>query len=104
MVTAKVRPITVRFIYREMDEDKGTEESYIAEQFTLAVGKQTGWARNDNLPFSINFIEFDIPDYEYEIEQAENRGRWELLDELKNLGAEAMIEKMEEIYYNEDRQ
>jgi hypothetical protein len=83
-----------------MEEDQ-MEESYTAEQFSLPAYGTHGWSRVENLAFSINHIEFDIPNYQDEVNKAKWEGRQELLDELRSLGAEAMIEKMEEIYYND---
>jgi hypothetical protein len=96
-----MRPITVRFIWRDQAEGQ-MEAKHTAEQFTIPASGTHGWHREDDLPFSVNQIEFEIPNYEGYIEQARREGRWELLDELRDLGAEAMKEKMAEIYYSED--
>lgn len=86
--------MSVRLITSEPGE--AVERSTVAATFAMPSGERGKMAMNMEFPVPIHghYVEWDVPDYQARIDAAYERGREEILLQLRGASAEAVADAL----------
>ena len=91
------RSIRVEFVYRKK-VDNQLQQEFIPCVLSLSEGETFIW---DGMGiFAATHIRFDVPDWSFDLQEAEQRGVEKFKQELRMLGIEALREKLQDILYS----